>query len=163
MSVLALNIAEGGVSNVAMLVGAAVTLAWGAVRVEAGDLGLAPLMILLFLGVEVFRPIRELRQLRHGNLLAMASAIGIFDLFDTRPVVTDPATSAVPAGKAIEPVIALRDVTFTYPRATGGAARQPAIGRSLEPGEASRSLFPPVGHSPSSVRPVPGRAPLYPS
>ena len=134
MSVLALNIAEGGVSNVAMLVGAAVTLAWGAVRVEAGDLGLAPLMILLFLGVEVFRPIRELRQLRHGNLLAMASAIGIFDLFDTRPVVTDPATSAVPAGKAIEPVIALRDVTFTYPRATGGAARQPALGRSLETG-----------------------------
>jgi ATP-binding cassette subfamily C protein CydCD len=134
MSVLALNIAEGGVSNVAMLVGAAVTLAWGAVRVEAGDLGLAPLMILLFLGVEVFRPIRELRQLRHENLLAMASAIGIFDLFDTRPVVTDPATSAVPAGKAIEPVIALRDVTFTYPRATGGAARQPALGRSLEPG-----------------------------
>ncbi|NCV00481.1 MAG: hypothetical protein EBV53_04760 [Proteobacteria bacterium] len=57
-------IAEGGVSNVAMLAGAAVTLAWGAVRVEAGDLGLAPLMILLFLGVEVFRPIRELRQLR---------------------------------------------------------------------------------------------------
>ncbi|NDF94442.1 MAG: hypothetical protein EB107_01200 [Proteobacteria bacterium] len=156
MSVLALNIAEGGVSNVAMLAGAAVTLAWGAVRVEAGDLGLAPLMILLFLGVEVFRPIRELRQLRHQNLLAMASAIGIFDLFDTRPVVTDPATSAVPAGKAIEPVIALRDVTFTYPRATG-TARWPTTCASPVP-----TLRMPTWCAPA---PPPGRthsSPSYP-
>jgi ATP-binding cassette subfamily C protein CydCD len=128
MSMLALNIAEGGASNVVMLLGAAITLAWGAVRVETGDLGLAPLMILLFLGVEVFRPIRELRQLRHQNLLAMASAISIFDLFDTRPAVTDPTTSAVPTGTPIEPDLALRDVSFTYPRATGGAVRQPALG-----------------------------------
>ncbi len=156
MSVLALNIAEGGVSNVAMLLGAAVTLVWGAVRVGSGDLGLAPLMILLFLGVEVFRPIRELRQLRHQNLLAMASAIGVFDLFDIRPVVTDPAQSAVPAGASIEPVIALRDVTFTYPRATGGAARQPALGRSLATGGDVRrgvSLEVPAGGSLAIVGP----------
>jgi ATP-binding cassette subfamily C protein CydCD len=127
MSVLALNIAEGGVSNVAMLLGAAVTLSWGAIRVESGDLGLAPLMILLFLGAEVFRPIRELRQLRHQNLLAMASAISIFDLLDTRPVVTDPDQSTMARGTTIEPFIALRDVTFTYPRGATDATRQPAL------------------------------------
>jgi ATP-binding cassette subfamily C protein CydCD len=114
MAVLALNLAEGGAGNVFMLVGAATTLAWGAMRVQAGDLGLAPLVMLLFLGVEVFRPIRELRQLRHQNLLAMASAIGISDLPDTRPVVV--------AGDAIKPVITLSDVTFTYPTASSSSS-----------------------------------------
>ncbi|MGH2366770.1 MAG: ABC transporter transmembrane domain-containing protein, partial [Chloroflexota bacterium] len=56
MKVLAVNIAASGLANLCMALGAAITLAWGAVRVSQGELDIRPLMIVLFLGVEVFRP-----------------------------------------------------------------------------------------------------------
>jgi ATP-binding cassette subfamily B protein len=153
MGVLALNIAEGGAANVCMLVGASITLAWGAVRVQSGDLGLAPLMMLLFLGVEVFRPIRELRQLRHRNLLAMASALTFLDLLDRRPTVTDPSVSAVEPGGPISPSVTLDDVSFTYPRATDGSQREPALGHvNLEvPPGGSLAIVGPSGAGKSTI------------
>ena len=129
MAVLALNIAEGGVSNMCMMLGAATTLAWGAARVQSGDLGLAPLMMLLFLGVEVFRPIRELRQLGHRNLMAMASAIGLLNLLDRRPTVTDPEVPAFAPGTRLAPSLALEGVSFTYLRDADAPAREPALDR----------------------------------
>ena len=96
MKVLAVNIAAGGLATLCMALGAAITLCWGAVRVSQGELGIAPLMIVLFLGVEVFRPLRELNQLYHQGLLAMSSAMGMFSVLDDQPDVVDPAR--VPAG-----------------------------------------------------------------
>ena len=104
MKVLAVNIASGGVGTLCMSLGAAVVLCWGAVRVSQGELGIAPLMIVLFLGTEIFRPLRELNQLYHQGLLAMSSALGMFSLLDDEPDVVEPApqapgaTAALPAG-----------------------------------------------------------------
>ena len=102
MKVLAVNIAAGGVGTLCMTVGAAVTLAWGAVRVANGDLEIRPLLIVLFLGVEVFRPLRELNQLYHQGLMATSAAVGMFSLLDDQPDVLDPSQGfggAAPAGR----------------------------------------------------------------
>ncbi|MDQ3699791.1 MAG: ABC transporter transmembrane domain-containing protein, partial [Chloroflexota bacterium] len=108
MKVLAVNIAAGGLANLCMALGAAVTLSWGAVRVSQGELDVRPLMIVLFLGVEVFRPLRELNQLYHQGLLAMSSAMGMFSVLDDQPDVRDAAESsqlpAQPSAALLSPV-----------------------------------------------------------
>ena len=115
MKVLAVNIASAGVGTLCMSLGAAVTLCWGAVRVSQGELGIAPLMIVLFLGTEVFRPLRELNQLYHQGLLAMSSAMGMFSVLDDQPDVVDPAGGAPGAGGAPPaPEIRFEDVRFAY-------------------------------------------------
>src|SRR5207249_7700428 len=93
MAVLAVNIASGGVGTLCMTLGAAVTLCWGAVRVGRGEMDVRPLLVVLFLGVEVFRPLRELNQLYHQGLLAMSGALGMFSLLDDEPDVVDPVAS----------------------------------------------------------------------
>ena len=61
----AANGATSGASIFFMATGAAIALAVGAVRVSGGDMELRPLLIVLMLGVEVFRPMRELTNLYH--------------------------------------------------------------------------------------------------
>ena len=144
MKVLGINIAAGGVSMLFMSLGAAAVLAWGAVRVDQGTLELTPLMIVLFLGIEIFRPLRELNQLYHTGLLGISSAIGMFSLLDEEPEVADvgatnsaTANSVIPASAGInpeqpqaggngatpdgseallEPSVGFKSVTFTYER-----------------------------------------------
>ena len=58
MGVVAANQATSGTSILFMTTGAAVALAVGAIRVSNGDMELRPLLIVLMLGVEVFRPMR---------------------------------------------------------------------------------------------------------
>ncbi len=139
MKVLGINIAAGGVSMLFMSLGAALVLAWGAIRVDQGTLELTPLMIVLFLGVEIFRPLRELNQLYHTGLLGTSSAIGMFSLLDEKPEVLDAAdrdaASVIPAKAGIhpesssgdgietmatvdeatlEPSVGFENITFTY-------------------------------------------------
>ncbi|MCY4436864.1 MAG: thiol reductant ABC exporter subunit CydC [Chloroflexi bacterium] len=125
MKVLGINIASGGVSMLFMSLGAATVLAWGAIRVDQGTLDLTPLMIVLFLGIEIFRPLRELNQLYHTGLLGTSSAIGMLSLLDEEPEVADAAdrdrtdgssaTTAVHDGP-IEPRVDFERVAFTYER-----------------------------------------------
>ena len=91
MGVLAANSATGGLTVLGVSAGAAVALAWGAVRVSHGELELRPLLIVLMLGVEVFRPLRELVQLYHDGIMAISSAEGIFNIMDAPVEVRDPA------------------------------------------------------------------------
>jgi len=120
MQVLAVGIAAGATGTLFMTLGAAVTLAWGAIRVSQGELDIRPLMIVLFLGVEVFRPLRELNQLYHQGLLATSAAIGMFSLLDDRPDVVDPAgnagqsTAGTDTLPALQPSIAFEGVSFAY-------------------------------------------------
>src|SRR5215469_8452850 len=61
MGVLGTNTLARGITDTGMAVGAAAALALGAWRVSSGRMSLAALLVILMLGVEVFRPLRELR------------------------------------------------------------------------------------------------------
>jgi ATP-binding cassette subfamily C protein CydCD len=133
MWVLGVNIATGGLSMLGVSAGAAAALGLGAVRVSSGELPLSSLVVILLLGVEVFRPIRELVQLFHQGILAQASAQGIFALLDT-PVTIKDAPSRAPVmsgspervtaddGSRLRPEVVFDNVVFGY---QGGA--RPAL------------------------------------
>ena len=129
MWVLGTNTLARGITDTSIAVGAAAALALGAWRVGHGAMSLQALLIILMLGVEVFRPLRELRVLLHQGMLGLSAARGIFAILDARPAVHDR-----PAG--IEPRdagVAFEDVTFLYP---GG--RRPAhagVTFRVRPGE----------------------------
>ena len=133
MGVLAANAATGALTILGITGGAAVALGWGAVRVADGDLELRALMIVLMLGVEVFRPLRELVQLYHDGVMAMSSAEGIFAIMDSPVAVRDPDSrlrrnegrEAVPAAEsagALKPEITFEQVSHAY-----NEGRRPAL------------------------------------
>ena len=113
MWVLATNSLARGITDTGIAVGAAATLALGAFRVAEGSMDLAALTIILMLGVEVFRPLRDMRSLMHNGMVAQASAQTIFHLLDAEANVTE-SPGAVPVGK-ITPTVTFENVTFAYP------------------------------------------------
>jgi ATP-binding cassette subfamily C protein CydCD len=120
MGVLGTNTLGRGITDTGIAVGAAVALGWGAYRVRAGDMELGALLIILMLGVEVFRPMRELRILLHQGMLGVSAAEGIFKILAAKPLVHDRAVSPVDAAQ-IAPTVSFESVKFAYP---GG--RRPA-------------------------------------
>ena len=98
MAVLAANCATGGLTLLGISAGAAVALGWGAVRVSQGELPLQTLAIVLMLGVEAFRPLRELTSLYHRGMVAMSATNGIYTILDQEPEVRDTADGDGVAG-----------------------------------------------------------------
>ena len=90
MGVLAANALTSSLTMLGITTGAALALALGAVRVADGGLELRPLLIVLMLGIEIFRPLRELVSLYHEGVLAMSSAEGIFAIMDQPVEVKEP-------------------------------------------------------------------------
>src|SRR3989454_98182 len=129
MWVLGSNTLARGITDAGIAVGAAVALALGAWRVSAGAMSLPALLVILMLGVEVFRPLRELRILLHQGMLGLSAARGIFAILDATPLVHDrpPGPDPTDAGVAFEAV------TFSYP----GARRPTHVDLSfrVRPGE----------------------------
>ncbi len=113
MWVLATNSLARGITDTGITLGAAATLAYGAFRVSDGDMSLAVLLMVLMLGVEVYRPLRDMRSLMHNGMLAQASAQTIFQLLDARPIVTEKST-ATPAD-TLSPTVSFEEVSFAYP------------------------------------------------
>jgi len=113
MWVLATNSLARGITDTGIAVGAAATLALGAFRVVEGSMDLAALTIILMLGVEVFRPLRDMRSLMHNGMVAQASAKTIFDLVDSKPIVTG-GGGVIPAGELV-PTVTFKNVSFAYP------------------------------------------------
>jgi ATP-binding cassette subfamily C protein CydCD len=111
MWVLGTNTLARGITDTGIAVGAAAALALGAYRVGTGAMPLPALLVILMLGVEVFRPLRELRVLLHQGMLGMAAARGIFALLDAAPLVRDHAEGPEPADTGIT----FDAVTFQYP------------------------------------------------
>src|SRR5215470_8486332 len=66
------------------------------------------------LGIEVFRPLRELRVVLHQGMLGLSAAGGIMEILDARPRVSDRATPLLDAA-ALSPIVAFEDVSFSYP------------------------------------------------
>jgi ATP-binding cassette subfamily C protein CydCD len=134
MGVLAANITTTGLITLGISAGAGVALGWGAMRVSRGDLALQTLLIVLMLGVEVFRPLRELSRLYHRGMIAVSAAKGIFALVDTAPTVQDPPQpSARPAeALTLQPEVRLEGVSFGYPNRPQVLKK---ISLTLKPGE----------------------------
>ena len=121
MWVLATNAGSLGVTIAGVAVGAAVLLVVGADRVDSGAMEFEELLIILMLGIELFRPFRELSQLFHQGLNGQSAAHGIFSFLDAKPLV---ASQGIDKSRIGTPEISFRDVSFGYP-----GSRQIALGR----------------------------------
>ena len=121
MWVLATNSLSRGITDTGIAVGAAAALALGAYRVAGGVMSLEALLVVLMMGIEVFRPLRELRFLLHDGMLGQSAAQKIFDLLDSQPLIGGDNGRDDHIGRAgaaaLEPSVAFEDVTFVYPGA----------------------------------------------
>ncbi len=115
MWVLATNAGSLGVTIAGIAIGTAAVLAVSAVRFSAGDMSLAALLIVLMLGIEMFRPFREMSQLFHQGMNGLSASQGVFTLLDGKPQVDD---SAQTAGRKLGPSVEFRNVTFSYPESS---------------------------------------------
>ncbi|PKB66159.1 MAG: thiol reductant ABC exporter subunit CydC [SAR202 cluster bacterium Io17-Chloro-G4] len=119
MGVLAANSVTSAITVLGIAAGASAALAYGAVRVEDGGLELRPLLIVLMLGVEIFRPLRELVNLYHEGVMAMSSAEGIFAIMDEQVDVKDPGSADIEAQAGIAQATMAND-NFTATNQTNG-------------------------------------------
>jgi ATP-binding cassette subfamily C protein CydCD len=114
MWVLATNSLARGITDAGIAIGAGAALVLGAWRVSEGEMSLAVLLIVLMLGVEVFRPLRDLRSLLHQGMVGLSAAGAVFRILDAEPPLAD-ATGDAPTDLA--PTIDFDAVTFSYPGA----------------------------------------------
>ena len=131
MWVLATNSLGRGITDSSIAVGAAAALGVGAFRVAAGDMELSALLVILMLGVEVYRPMRDLRTVLHQGMNGLSAAQGIYRLLDGEPQVRD--AEAVSAPVSLSPDIVFDDVTFRYP--TGQLATHRNLSFTVSAGE----------------------------
>ncbi|MFN4090051.1 MAG: thiol reductant ABC exporter subunit CydC [Alphaproteobacteria bacterium] len=114
MWVLASNAATHGITVAGIALGTATALALGAHRVVTGEMDLAVLIVIVILGTEAFRPLRELSSLLHYGMVGLSATEGIARLLDARPTVTDPPAPAR-LSEPFQPTIDFDDVSFAYP------------------------------------------------
>ena len=114
MGVVAANGVTSGASIFFMATGAAVALAVGAVRVSNGEMELRPLLIVLMLGVEVFRPMRELTNLYHQGMAVLSSSQSVFGIVDEPVSVLESESAADRPDPEITPEVSFEGVTFGY-------------------------------------------------
>ena len=112
MGVVVVDGSSMGATTLGISAGAAAALVWGGIRVSDGTLELSTLLIILMLGGEVFRPLRELAQLYHQGMVAMSAAEGIFNLLDAPADVRGPESA--PRDEALPAEIAFEGVRFGY-------------------------------------------------
>ena len=122
MGIVAVDGVSSATTVLGISAGATAALVWGGIRVSNGELELSTLIIVLMLGGEVFRPVRELASLYHQGMVAMASAEGIFSLLDTPITVEEPTEDRRVADTDPAPGVTFDSVDFAY---EGG--RRPAL------------------------------------
>jgi ABC-type transport system involved in cytochrome bd biosynthesis fused ATPase/permease subunit len=110
MWVLATNAMARGITDIGITLGAACTLALGASRVGAGHMSLTALLIILMMGVEVFRPLRELRALMHQGMVAQSAAQSVFEMLEAKPVVANSVDRVL--ARPLAPTLASRAVVL---------------------------------------------------
>ena len=118
-----------GVIDVAIALGAAAALAFGAYRVTHGEMSLQALLIVLMAGTEMFRPLRDFRGVLHEGQVGQAAGIAINEFLAT----PTEERAAAPEPVRLEPTIAFEDVRFSYPGGRGIALN--GVSFSLAAGE----------------------------
>ena len=116
MWVLGTNVLSRGITDCAITIGAAAALILGAYRVAEGKMELAGLLIILMMGVEIFRPMRDLRSVLHQGMVGMSAAQGIYKILDAKPIVGEVQTPS-PA-QELPPTVEFQGVQFQYPNTT---------------------------------------------
>ena len=124
MWVMATNSLARGITDIGITLGAASALAFSAYRVSEGLMSFDSLLLILLLGVEVFKPLRELRSLMHAGMLAQSAAKQVFNVLDAKePIVTDKSVDTA----GLTASISFENVTFSYPQRSG----QESLGRTV--------------------------------
>ena len=113
MWVLATNSLSRGITDTAIAVGAATGLGYGAFRVIDGEMELTTLLIILMMGVEIFRPMRDLRTVLHQGMVGLSAAQGVYKILDAHPVVLEEHSGN--SSTRLEPSIDFDSVSFSYP------------------------------------------------
>ncbi len=131
MWVLGTNVLSRGITDCMIAIGAAAALALGAARVSAGEMELAGLLVILMMGVEIFRPMRDLRAVLHQGMVGLSAAQGLYAILAAEQEVADGPENA--EADRLEPAIAFETVTFGYPGARGPAHK--GLSFSIAPGE----------------------------
>ena len=108
----ATNALGRGITDAGIAIGAGAALWLGAVRVSAGEMSFTALLVVLMMGVELFRPLRDLRAQLHRGMLGQAAAQSIFRILDAEPVVPISGASTAAAG---DEDIEFDNVGFAYP------------------------------------------------
>jgi ATP-binding cassette subfamily C protein CydCD len=116
---LAASIATRGITDLGTALGAAAALVLGAWQVSQGSMSLAALLIVLMAGTEIFRPLRDLRNVLHQGMLGQSASVGIHALLEATPSL--PPQTGTMKPPRLTPSIDFEDVGFAYP---GG--RRPA-------------------------------------
>ena len=113
MWVLATNSLSRGITDTAIAVGAATGLGYGAFRVIDGEMEITTLLIILMMGVEIFRPLRDLRTVLHQGMVGLSAAQGVYKILDAQPVVLEEHSGN--STTRLEPSIDFDSVSFSYP------------------------------------------------
>ncbi len=114
MWVLATNAINRGLTDLGVAVGTAAVLGLGAWRVSQGQMDLEVLLVVLMVGIEVFRPQRDLRALLHNGMMSRSAAEDIFTLLDAKPSI-EPSENPIIVDDPLEPTVEFEDVSFYYP------------------------------------------------
>ena len=123
MWVLATNALTRGITDTGIAVGSAAVLGYGAWRVTQGQMSLDVLLVVLMMGIEVFRPQRDLRALLHNGMMIRAAADGIFSVLDARAKVEPPSAPLALDGP-LAPTVEFEAVSFAYPGGRRAAHRE---------------------------------------
>jgi ATP-binding cassette subfamily C protein CydCD len=113
MWVLATNSLARGITDSVIAVGAAVALVLGAYRVSNNTMELTALLIILLLGIEIFRPMRDLRSVLHQGMVGKSAALSMYRILDATPEVGEKKEALNP--NELKPTIGFHDIEFRYP------------------------------------------------
>ncbi len=114
MRVNATNALGRGITDTGIALAAAISLVIGAMRTASGDMTLEALLIILMMGVEVFRPLRDLRAKLHTGMLGQSAAQTLFRVLSAHAPVARLDTT-VPAIDETAPTITVSGAAFSYP------------------------------------------------
>ena len=116
--VLALGLLTRFFTDVGTAVGAAAAIAVGAWRVRHGEMSLEALLIILMAGTEIFRPLRDLRNVLHQGMVGQSAATSVLALLEAK---SDAPVGGAPHWQNLTPSIAFEAVGFGYPGRRGDA------------------------------------------
>ena len=122
MWILATSSLSRGITDTGIAFGAVATISLGAYRVEQGAMSLESLLVVLLLGTEVLRPLRDLRSMLHSGMLALSAGGKIIELMEEQPVIRESKDSVDPT-LLLPATLAFENVDFSYPGGRGRTHR----------------------------------------